>query len=111
MKTWHCTDCDTDFQSERSTACLHCGSTDVTCPGEIASEKPPGPHSDPIPGETGPLPAEDIRNILKELCVVAYESPYNGFEWDKAIQRAIEKLEPYLNTAARQVGGYKTKTT
>lgn len=82
--TWHCLDCDTEFSAERSTACLKCGSLDIE---EVKRESPSISH-----------PA--VRDILRELCLTSYESPFDGVEWQKAIDKAIEKLEPYLKTGA-----------
>jgi hypothetical protein len=91
MKTWHCNDCETDFNAERSTACQRCGLTDISCLGEIAS---PGRPSQSQEGEI-------IPHILKELCFQAYENPYNGREWEEAIDKTIVKLRPYLKDVER----------
>ena len=86
MKTWHCLDCDTEFNAERSTACLKCGCLDIE---EVKRESPSDPH-----------PA--VRAILRELCITAYDSPFDGVEWQKAIDRATKKLEPYLTGTTLQ---------
>lgn len=93
MKAWHCSDCDTDFTAERSTACLKCGSTDISCLGEIAVPGTPERHT----GDE----SEKIRAFLRDLCRCAYESPWNGSEWDAAIDEAMSKLQPFLREKQR----------
>jgi len=95
--TYHCTDCGSEFISERSVPCLQCGSPN-TCPvEENTTEGLSASHAE----ET----QEVIRDILTELCVEAYESPYMGIEWEEAIDRAFEKLEPYFKEGATNTSG------
>ncbi len=93
MKTFRCNDpdCDIKFQSERSTSCPKCGGIDIYLVEEIASPGPSQCQSEAISGEAG-----DIFDILRELCIVAYETPYQGKEWFEAINNASERLKPFL---------------
>ena len=90
MNIYFCDGCETKFQADRRTLCPQCGGIDVTYLGDIASQKLPEP-------QTGDHP-EKIRDILKELCLEAYDKPYNGIGWEESINKALDKLTPYLTT-------------
>jgi len=86
---WTCSECGTNFESDRSTACLQCGSIDIiACKPDKAKE---GRSEASSRGKK-----EDMRNILKELCSETYEASFRGVEWDQAIERALSKMKPYL---------------
>lgn len=86
---WTCSECGTNFESERSTACLQCGSIDImACMPENAKE---GQAEAPRAAKN-----EDMTNILRELCSETYEASFRGVEWDQAIERALSKMKPYL---------------
>lgn len=93
MKTWHCNDpdCEIRFSAELSTTCPRCGSMDISCLGEIASPGPSQCHSGVNSEESS-----DIFDILKDLCLTAYDTPYMSSEWEAAIKRARERLEPFI---------------
>ncbi len=90
MKPWHCNRCDTVFLSERSTACLRCGSTDICPLDEIPSHEASEPQRETDIG--------DLKGILRDLCREAYETPYGSAQWDEAIDKTMDRLGKYLKS-------------
>jgi hypothetical protein len=37
-----------------------------------------------------------IKEILRQLCRDTYESPFDGIDWEEAINKAIERLRLFL---------------
>ncbi len=79
--TWHCNDCGSEFISGHSTACFQCGSVDTMPAEENTKESLSAFHTEAISDTR-----EVIKEILKELCVEAYENPYRGKEWEEVVK-------------------------
>lgn len=95
MTTWQCQECGLHFLSEHSTACLQCGSIDTISLKEKTEPEPAGRCTEPDKRDT-----EEIKSILLNLCKETYECSYQSHEWKAAIEKAIERLKPYLKEFA-----------
>lgn len=92
-KSWICNDCGSEFVSECSTACLQCGSPDVSSIVRDSQKILPDVKSDD----------RVIKDILLELCQETYETSFKSVEWDTLIDQAIQKLKPFLKEEAMPV--------
>ncbi len=90
MKPWYCNRCETVFFSEESTACLRCGSTDISPLTEIPLDADSVARSETDNGE--------VKGILRDLCREAYDSPYGSDLWEEAIDKTMKQLQRYLKT-------------
>lgn len=90
MKQWACNVCLTEFSSEGAGKCPKCGTTDIVCIAENTSQALPC-------AEFCDNEAE-IKAILGELCIDAYDCTFRGVEWLASIDRTMERLRPFLKS-------------
>ena len=95
MKSWLCNNCDLKFDSELSTVCVQCGDTDISSLPEISKESLSEAHAEAKTEMSG-IDYEPIKDILRKLCMEAYETSFDSIEWGKAINITVEKLKPYF---------------
>ena len=95
MKSWHCNNCDLEFSSEVSTVCFQCGDTDISLLPEILKESLSEARREDKT-EISEIDYEPVKDILRKLCIEAYETSFESIEWEKAINITVEKLKPYL---------------
>ena len=91
-RSWICNDCGSEFLSECSTACLQCGSLDVSPVEGGSPEILPDVKSNRV-----------IKDILLELCQETYEKSFKSVEWDTLIDQTIQKLKPFLKEVRKTV--------
>ncbi len=96
MKSYHCQNCETEFQAAQASACLKCGSVgieEVSPPTEIVAPAASGEAT----GSNQPLPA--VREVLSRLCRATYDTTFEGAGWDQLLEEALEELRPFLKAA------------
>ncbi len=91
MKTFTCRECETEFLADHASVCLKCGSPHISL--NIAQTA-----SDCTEEAEGKREAE-IRGILGKLCLEAEDALFRGVKQEQAINRTLERLRPFIQTA------------
>lgn len=96
MSKYICKDCGTGFAVRPPRDCLSCGSGNIAIVADSIPEEPSGVSEEEYVDKM-------LRHLLEDLCEQVSNAPAASVDFrDNQIERAIERMRPYLVSEERK---------